>query len=103
MNDWITKQELKTAKDMAIEIFKDFNKGYCHQEGEQTWTEIEINGKFFDVECFDDDMDKERTDTYCAIYPVYPTECGKYRETDCDNWLRLFTLKEDCLMGLVID
>ena len=94
MNDWITKQELKTAKDMAIEIFKDFNKGYCHQEGEQTWTEIEINGKFFDVECFDDDMDKERTDTYCAIYPVYPTECGTWRETDGTKWIRLFTNKE---------
>ena len=26
MNDLISRQELKIAKDMAIEIFKDFNK-----------------------------------------------------------------------------
>ncbi len=103
MNDWITKQELKTAKDMSIEIFKDFNRAYCHQEGEQTWTEIQINGKFFDVECFDDYMHKPRTDTYCAIYPVYPTKCGKYMETDGTNWVRLFTLKDDSLMSLVIN
>lgn len=94
MNDWITKQELETAKSMASEIFKDFNKSNGYIEGEQTLTEIEINGKFFDVECFDDDMDKPRTDTYCAIYPVRPTECGKYLETDCDHWIRLFTNKE---------
>ena len=103
MNDWISRQELKIAKDMAIEIFKDFNKSNGYADGEQTWTEIEINGKFFDIDCFDDYMDKPRTNTVCAIYPVYPTECGKYRETDCDNWLRLFALKEDCLMSLVID
>lgn len=94
MNDWITKQELETAKDMAIEIFKDFNKGYCYQEGEQTWTEIEISGKFFDIECFDDDMNKPRTETSCAVYPVYPTECGTWRQTDGTNWIRLFTNKE---------
>jgi hypothetical protein len=94
MTNWITKQELETAKTMASEIFQDFNRVYCYQEGEQTWTEIDINGKFFDVECFDDDMDKPRTDTYCSIYPVYPTECGTWRETDGSKWIRLFTNKE---------
>jgi hypothetical protein len=94
MNDWITEQELETAKTMASKIFQDFNRVYCYQEGEQTWTEIDINGKFFDVECFDDDMDKPRTDTYCSIYPVYPTECGTWRETDGSKWIRLFTNKE---------
>ena len=94
MNNWITNQELKRAKVMAGKIYKDFCNSYDYQEGEQTWTEIDINGKFFDIECFDDDMDKPRTDTYCSIYPVYPTECGKYRETDGTNWIRLFTSKE---------
>ena len=101
MNDWITEQELKTAKTKAFEIFKDFCKD--KQGCESDWVEIEVDGKFFDIECFDDNMSKERTDTFCAIYPVYPTECGKYRETDCDNWVRLFTLKDDSLMGLEIN
>jgi len=93
MSNWITKQELKIAKVMASKIYKDFCNSYDYQEGEQTWTEIEINGKFFDVECFDDDMDKPRTETYCSIYPIYRTECGTW-ETDGGNWIRLFTNKE---------
>jgi hypothetical protein len=101
MNEWITEQELKTAKGMASEIFTKFCKD--KQGCESDWVEIEINGKFFDIECFDDDMDKERTDTFCAIYPVCPTECGKYRETDCDRWVRLFTFKDGSLMGLEIN
>ena len=56
MSNWINKQELETAKSMAFEIYKDFRSDCDCTEGEQTWTEIEINGKFFDIECFDDDI-----------------------------------------------
>lgn len=94
MSDWINKQELKTAKNIASEIFKNFCSDYDCMEGEQAWTEIEINGKFFDIECFDDAMHKPRTETYCSIYPVYPTDCGTWREADGTKYIRLFTNPE---------
>ena len=93
--NWISKEELKTANNQAKKIYKDFCKVYDHQEGEQTWTEIEINGKFFDIECFDDDMGKPRTDTYCSIYATHPTQCGTWRETDGTKFIRLFTNTND--------
>ena len=91
---WITQSQINIAKQKAKEIYKDFLTDSDCTEGEQTWTEIEINGKFFDIECFDDDMDKPRTKTSCAVYPVYPTECGTWRKTDGTKWIRLFTNKE---------
>ena len=51
MNDWITEQELETAKGMASEIFAKFCKD--KQGCESDWVEIEVGGKFFDVECHD--------------------------------------------------
>jgi len=96
MNDWITEQELKTAKGKASEIFTKFCKD--KQGCESDWVEIEVDGKFFDVECHDEtgaDTGNYRKGTmYCAIYPVYPTKCGKWRETDGSKWIKLFTNKE---------
>jgi hypothetical protein len=94
MNDWITEQELEIATGKAFEIYKDFRSDHDCMQGEQTWTEIEINGKFFDIECFDDDTNKPRTETSCAVYPVYPSDCGRWTETDGSKWIRLFTNKE---------
>tara|TARA_R100001015_G_C4490745_1_gene68390 strand:- start:152 stop:448 length:297 start_codon:yes stop_codon:yes gene_type:complete len=90
MNDWITKQELEEAKSIASKIYKDFCSDIC-LSGEQEWTEIEINGKFFDLDCFDDDMEKPRTETYCNIHATYPTKVGACRETDGEKFIRLFT------------
>ncbi len=88
MNDWITKQELEEAKSIASKIYKDF----CSDiDLGQEWIEIEINGKFFDLDCFDDDMENPRTDTYCNIHATYPTEGGAWRETDGEKFIRLFT------------
>ena len=96
MNDWITEQELETAKGMASEIFAKFCKD--KQGCESDWVEIEVGGKFFDVECHDEtgaDTGNYRKGTmYCAIYPVYPTEYGTWTETDGSKWIRLFTNKE---------
>ena len=95
MNDWITKQELKTAKSKACEIFTKFCKD--KQGCESNWVEIEVDGKFFDVECHDetgaDTGDYRKGTMYCAIYPTYITDNG-YRQTDGSNWIKLFTNKE---------
>ena len=96
MNDQITEQELETATGKASEIFTKFCKD--KQGCESDWVEIEVDGKFFDVECHDEtgaDTGNYRKGTmYCAIYPVYPTKCGTWRETDGSKWIRLFTNKE---------
>ena len=55
------------------------------------------DGQYFDIECWDDDMEKPRTATSCAIYPVYPTNQDGYGMRTCDGtkWIRLFTNKEE--------
>jgi hypothetical protein len=85
---WITKSEINIAKQKAKKILKDFCSA---TDGEQSWTEIEINGKFFDIECYQED---EKDDVVCSVYPVYTTKCGRWRETDGGNWIILFTNKE---------
>ena len=85
---WITESQINIAKQKAKEISKDF----CWAtDGEQSWTEIEIDSKFFDIECYQED---EEADVVCNVYPTYPTKCGAWRETDGENWIRLFTSKE---------
>jgi hypothetical protein len=90
--EMITQSQLNKARLEAKKIYKDFLKDL--NQGEQSWNEIEINEKYFDIECFDDDMGKPRTDTYCSIYATYPTQCGTWRETDGTKFIRLFTNKE---------
>tara|TARA_S200002703_G_scaffold158417_2_gene168720 strand:- start:2313 stop:2600 length:288 start_codon:yes stop_codon:yes gene_type:complete len=85
---WITESQINVAKQKAKEILKDF----CWAtDGEQSWTEIEIDGKFFDIECYQED---EKDDVVCNVYPTYRTNCETWRETDGKNWIRLFTNKE---------
>ena len=90
MADWITEEQLEQAKVQAEKIYKEFLEDTYPLEGEQTWNEIEIDGQYFDIECWDEDLEKPRTETTCAIYPVYPTGNG-YRSTDGTKWIRLFT------------
>ena len=89
MTDWITEKQLEQAKVQAEKIYKDFLEDIYPQD-EQTWDEIEIDGQYFDIECWDEDLEKPRTETTCAIYPVYPTGNG-YRSTDGTKRIRLFT------------
>jgi len=95
---WITNKQLEIAQNRAGKIFDEFLEDIEMQMGEQSWTEIEIDGKFFDIECYDEtgaDTGNYRKGTmYCSIYPTYPTQCGTWRETDGDNWIRLFTTKK---------
>ena len=86
--EWITESQISIAKQKAKEILKDFCSA---TDGEQSWTEIEIDGKFFDIECY---QENEKYDVICSVYPVYTTKCGGWRQTDGENWIRLFTNKE---------
>lgn len=82
---WITKFQLTIAYEKAFEILNDF----CREtDGEQSWTEVEIDGKFFDIECY---QEEEHDDVKCNIYPTYPTKDGKWRATDGTKWVRLLT------------
>ena len=92
-NKWITAKQLKQGKAQAENFYKEFLQD--DSQGEQSWNEIEIDGQYFDIECWDDDMEKPRTVTSCAIYPVYPTNQDGYGMRTCDGtkWIRLFTNK----------
>jgi hypothetical protein len=93
MADWITKEQLEQGKVQAEKIFDEFceDKQGC----ESNWVEIEVDGKFFDIECYDetgaDTGDYRKGTMYCAIYPTCLTQCGTWRETNGDEWIRLFT------------
>ena len=86
-NSWITKSQLEVAYAEGLKILNYFDRAF---DGEQSWTEIEIDGKFFDIECY---QEEEQDDVVCNIYPTYPTNCGTWRETDGTKWVRLFTKK----------
>ena len=88
--EWITDEQLEEGRVQAEKFYKEFLEDTYPLEGEQTWNEIEIDGQYFDIECWDDDMENPRTETTCAIYPVYPTDNG-YRSTDATKWISLFT------------
>tara|TARA_R100001129_G_scaffold100965_1_gene69153 strand:- start:210 stop:491 length:282 start_codon:yes stop_codon:yes gene_type:complete len=88
MNDWITEEQLEQGRVQAEKIYKEFLND-TYPRGEQTWDEIEIDGQYFDIECWDEDMKKPRTETFCSIYPTY--FINDWRETDSEKWIRLFT------------
>ena len=84
---WITKSQLEVAYEKGLKLLNAF----CFAtDGEQSWTEIEIDGKFFDIECY---QEEEQDDVVCNVYPTYPTKGGKYRATDGTKWVRLCTRK----------
>lgn len=84
---WITKSQLEVAYEEGLKILNNFDRAF---DGEQSWTEIEIDGKFFDIECY---QEEEHDDIECNVYPTYPTNCGKWRETDASQAIRLCTRK----------
>mgnify|MGYP003628781812 FL=1 len=92
MAEWITEKQLEQGRVQAEKIYKEFLEDTYPLEGEQTWDEIEIDGQYFDIECWDDDMENPRTETFCAIYPTYLI--NDWRETDSEKWIRLFTNEE---------
>jgi len=89
MANWITEEQLKEGRVQAEKFYKEFLEDTYPLEGEQTWNEIEIDGQYFDIECWDDDMENPRTETFCSIYPTYLIK--DWWETDSEKWIRLFT------------
>ena len=62
---WITKSQLEVAYEKGLKLLNAF----CFAtDGEQSWTEIEIDGKFFDIECY---QETEQDDVVCNVYPTY--------------------------------
>jgi len=95
--NWITKDELKEVKVQAKEIWEDFCSDVEAREGEQNYTEIEVNKKYFDIECCDEECDRtgRKQEMYCNVYPVIPAGYElhgmEWREMDGTRWIRLFT------------
>lgn len=100
MKEWITEEQLKQIRVRAKQIYKDF---LADKSGEQSWDEIEIDGLYFDIECWDETGD-ERKETSCSVYPTQHTirldgggfgkSNAEWRETDSDKSIRLFKNKE---------
>ena len=93
MNDWITDEEYTKAYKQAEAIADNFmaNK---FLEGEETWEEIWVNGKAFDINCYEEDMDMDAdertTPVHVAIHPTIEDDNG-FRSTDGLNYERLFS------------
>lgn len=92
---WITDSEIREATEQAVDIFDEFFLNTSH--GEETWTEIQIGDKFFDLNCWDEGMGDGYEDrkgaVHCTIYPTKELENG-YRYNEGDIYLRLFTVDE---------
>ncbi len=88
--DWIIDEQLKIATNKAIQIFDDFCKD---KNGEESlWTGIEIDGKEFDINCFDwsgaEDGNYRDNSIGFATCSIYPTkEVDGQTETDGDNYI----------------
>lgn len=93
MTEWITDEELKEANKQALAIFDEFYDNIG--DGEETWTEIQVGDKFFDINCWDEgigyDLPSREGAVHCSIYPTVDLDNG-YRETDSALCLRLFTV-----------
>jgi hypothetical protein len=91
--DWITDEELKEANKKALAIFDEFYDNIG--DGEETWTEIQVGDKFFDVNCWDEgigyDLPSREGAVHCSIYKLVE-EDGGYRYCEGDKYLRLFTV-----------
>ena len=90
---WITDEELKEANKQALEIFDEFYDNIGH--GEETWTEIQVGDKFFDINCWDEgigyDYPSREGAVHCSIYKLLEKD-GGYRYCEGDKYLRLFTV-----------
>jgi hypothetical protein len=90
---WITDEELKEANEKALVVFDEFYDNIGH--GEETWTEIQVGDKFFDINCWDEGIGEGYEDregaVHCSIYPTIELDNG-YRYCEGDKYLRLFTV-----------
>jgi hypothetical protein len=90
---WITDSELEEANKKALEIFDGFylNEG----DGEEIWEEIEVNNKFYDINCWDEGISQgcnaREGAVHCTIYPLEEDAEG-YRFNDGCRCIRLFTV-----------
>ena len=93
MNDWITDEEYTEAYKQAEAIADNFmaNK---FSEGEEIWDEIWVNGKCFDINCYEEEMDMDTdertTPVHVAIHPTIEHDNG-LRSTDGETYERLFS------------
>ncbi len=93
MTDWITDEDFKIAYVEAEKIADDFmaNK---FMYGEEIWDEVWINGKAFDINCYEEEMDMDSdertTPVHVAIHPTIEHDNG-LRSTDGENYERLFS------------
>ena len=81
MLDQITKLEVANEKGLKL-----LNAFCFATDGEQSWTEIEIDGKHR--------IFKKQSKMMLCVNPTYPTKGGKYRETDVSQAIRLAQEKE---------
>ena len=91
--EWLSDAELKEANKQALEIFDEFYVNTGH--GEETWTEIQVGDKFFDINCWDEGIGEGYEDregaVHCTVYPTVELDNG-YRYCEGDKYLRLFTV-----------
>ena len=100
--EWITEKEIEQLLPKVSEEFLFFINSYGIEED---WIELEVGGKFFDLNVWDDDCnddvdehgDWSRGECSASIYPTYPTirnDTGEeWRETDGTDWVTLWRLK----------
>ena len=97
--EWITDAELKEANEKAMEIFDNFyseeeESGGIGSLEEEIWTEIVVNNKYFDVNCWDEGIEdgyiNREGAVHCILHRVVEDEAG-VRSTDDDSYIRLFT------------
>jgi len=90
---WITDEEVKEANEKALVVFDEFYVNTGH--GEETWTEIQVGDKFFDINCWDEGIGEGYEDregaVHCTVYPTIELDNG-YRYNEGDKYLRLFTV-----------
>ena len=90
--EWITDAELKEANEKAMKIFDSFYSEAV--EAEEIWTEIIVNNKYFDVNCWDEGIDmgyrNREGAVHCALHRVVEDE-GGVRSCDGDTYIKLFT------------
>lgn len=93
VNDWITDEEYTEAYKQAEVIAESFmaNK---FLEGEELWEEIWVNGKAFDINCYEEDFDMDEdertTPVHIVIHPTIEDGDG-WRTTDGETYTRLFS------------
>ena len=90
--EWITDAELKEANEKAMKIFDIFYSEAV--EAEEIWTEIIVNNKYFDVNCWDegieDGYENREGAVHCILHRVVEDEAG-VRSCDGDTYIKLFT------------